>query len=80
MSIYQLIKKNTFPYTINRYLKNRVKIYLHFLIFHHLLRLKLFGNNKCIKVDNKSLNNFKMLQNDMNYVVQLFKLNGKPKL
>ena len=36
--------------------------------------------NKCIKVDNETSYNFKISGKDMNYVGQLFKCNGKPKL
>ena len=36
--------------------------------------------NKCIKVDNKTLHNFKISRKDINYVGQLFKCDGKPKL
>ena len=36
--------------------------------------------NKCIKVGNKTLYNFKISRKDMNYVGQLFKCDGKPKL
>ena len=36
--------------------------------------------NKGIKVDNKTLYNFKISRNDINYVGQLFKCDGKPKL
>ena len=36
--------------------------------------------NKCIKVDNKTLYNFKISRKDINYVGQLFKCDGKPKL
>ena len=36
--------------------------------------------NKYIKVDNKILYNFKISRKDMNYVGQLFKCDGKPKL
>ena len=36
--------------------------------------------NKCIKVDNKTIYNFKMSQKDINYVGQLFICYGKPKL
>ena len=46
---------------------------------HRLLHLKLSGI-KCIKVDNKTLHNFKISQKDINYVGQLFKCDGKPKL
>ena len=34
--------------------------------------------NKCIKVDNKTLYNFKISRKDINYVGQLFKGDGKP--
>ena len=36
--------------------------------------------NKCIKVDNKIVYNFKISPKDINYVGQLFKCDGKPKL
>ena len=36
--------------------------------------------NRCVKVDNKTLYNFKISRKDVNYVGQLFKYNGKPKL
>ena len=36
--------------------------------------------NKCIKVDNKTLYNFKISRNDISYVGKLFKCDGKPKL
>ena len=36
--------------------------------------------NKHIKVDNKTLYNFKISRNDINYAGQLFKYDGKPKL
>ena len=36
--------------------------------------------NKCIKVDNKTIYNFKMSQIDVNFVGQLFKCNDKPQL
>ena len=35
---------------------------------------------KYIKVNNKTLYNFKISRKDMNYVRQLFKCDGKPKL
>ena len=35
---------------------------------------------KCITVDDKTIYNFKMSRKDINYVRQLFKSNGKPKL
>ena len=36
--------------------------------------------NKCIKVDNRTLYNFEISRKDINYVGQLFKCDGKPKL
>ena len=36
--------------------------------------------NNCTKVDNKTLYNFKISRKDINYVGQLFKCDGKPKL
>ena len=36
--------------------------------------------NKCITVDNKTIYSFKMSRTDINYVGQLFKCDGKPKL
>ena len=36
--------------------------------------------NKCIKVDNRTIYDFKMSRKDTNYVGQLVKCNGKPKL
>ena len=36
--------------------------------------------SKCIKVDNKTMYNFEILRKHINYVGQLFKCNGKPKL
>ena len=36
--------------------------------------------NKCIKIDNKTIYNFKMSRKDINYVGQLFRGDGKPKL
>ena len=52
-----------------------MKIYLHLLVSHRLLHLKLSGT-----IDNKTLYNFKMSRKDINYVGQLFKCDGKPKL
>ena len=36
-------KIKCFPYTTNKYLRDGVKIYLHFLVSHRLLHLKLSG-------------------------------------
>ena len=36
--------------------------------------------NKCIKVDNKTIYNFNMSRKEINYVGQLYKCNGKPRL
>ena len=41
---------------------------------------QVIWNNKCIKVDNKTIYNFKMSRKDINYVGQFFKCNGKPEL
>ena len=35
---------------------------------------------KCIKVDSKTIYNFKMSRKDINYVGELFNYDGKPKL
>ena len=43
-----------------------------------LLRLKL--SDKCVKVDSKTIYNFKMSRKDINYAGELFKCNGYPKL
>ena len=40
---YQLIKQNVLPYTINKYLRDGVKIYLHLLVSHQLLHLNSSG-------------------------------------
>ena len=55
-----------------------MKVCLHYLIFSPLLRLKL--SDKCVKVDNKTIYNFKMSRKDINYAGVIFKCNGYPKL
>ena len=41
---------------------------------------QVIWDNKCIKVDNKTVYNFKMSRKDINYVGEISKYNGKPKL
>ena len=44
------------------------------------ISLQVIWDNKCIKVDTKTIYNFKMSRKDMNYVGEISKYNGKPKL
>ena len=41
---------------------------------------QVIWDDKCIKVDNKTIYNFKMSRKDINYVGEISKCNGKPKL
>ena len=41
---------------------------------------QVIWDNKCIKVDSKTICNFKMSRKDINYVGKISKYNGKPKL
>ena len=72
-------KIKIFPYTINKYLRDGVKSYLHPCL-PSAIASQVIWYNKCIKIDNKTLYNFKVSQKDISYVGQLFKCDGKPKL
>ena len=50
------------------------------IFFTMTISSQVIWDNKCIKVDNKTIYNFKMSRQDINYVGEISKYNGKPKL
>ena len=56
-----------------------MKIYLHLLVSHHIAS-HVIWYNKCIRADNKTISSFIISRKDINYVGELFKGDGKPKL
>ena len=66
-------KTKRIPIYYKQIFKRRSENYLHFLTY-------LGYCVSCIKVDNKTIYDFKISRKDINYIGQLFKCIGKPKL